>query len=89
MELTISSGPQMGIEPMIDASSETTRDDCVEPAEHLGRGIVALWLVIGSALMATAIVAFGWRWTVAIWVGSGVLLGLLGACERIWHRHKE
>lgn len=74
---------------MIDASSEPTCTELVESAKHLSGGIVLLWLVMGSALMATAIVAFGWRWTVAVWVASGLVLGLLGACDRFWHRHRE
>lgn len=89
MELTISGATQTGLRPMVDASSDTTSNDLTEPVEHLDGGVVLFWFVIGSALMATAIVAFGWRWTVAIWVGSGLLLGLLGACERVWHRHKQ
>lgn len=72
---------------MVNVSTEHTTEDMPQPAEHLGAGIVLLWLVIGSALIATAIVAFGWRRTLEVWVGSGVLLGLICVAERFWHRH--
>ena len=71
---------------MLDASTDRTATQ-VEPAEHLGAGIVMLWLVMGSAMIATAIVAFGWVRTIEIWFGSGVLLGLICVAERVWHRH--
>jgi len=86
MEMTLSRGPGVGTHAMTNASTEHTSDDIPQPAEHLGAGIVLLWLVVGSALVATAIVAFGWRRTIEVWVGSGVLLGLMCVADRFWHR---
>jgi hypothetical protein len=87
MEMTLSSGPGVETDAMVDATTEHPSDDIPQPAEHLGAGIVLVWLVAGSALVATAIVAFGWRRTLEVWVGSGVLLGLICVGERFWHRH--
>jgi hypothetical protein len=75
---------------MVDATTEHAAehaaDDMPQPAEHLGAGIVLVWLVIGSALVATSIVAFGWRRTLEVWVGAGVVLGLICVAEHFWHR---
>ena len=68
---------------MIDAGTERTTTDLPQPAEHLGAGIVVLWLVVGSALVATAIVAFGWRRTLEVWLGAGVLMALICLAERV------
>lgn len=71
---------------MNDAGSEHLLNDIPASADHLGAGIVMLWLVIGSALVATAIVAFGWARTLEVWIGSGVILGLICVAERLWYR---
>jgi hypothetical protein len=74
---------------MIDATPKQKTDDGPQPAEHLGAGIVIVWLVVGSALVATAIVAFGWRRTLEVWLGAGVLLGLVCLADHFWHRRSR
>jgi hypothetical protein len=93
MQSMILSTPDVGLDRMMDASStEHAAEDTTTtppPAEHLGAGIVVLWIVMGSALVATAIVAFGWRRTLEVWLGAGVVLGLICVAERVWYRHKQ
>jgi hypothetical protein len=92
MQLTILSNPDVGLNRMMDASStEHAAEDSATPppAEHLGAGIVLLWIVLGSALMATAIVAFGWLRTLEVWVGAGAVLGLICVAERVWYRYRK
>lgn len=71
---------------LMDAEVQHLAEEVIPPADHLGLSVVLLWLVVGSALVATAIVAFGWRRTLEIWAVSGVLLPLLFVGERLWYR---
>ena len=90
--MSILSSPDIGADQMMDVSSteHAAEDNTIPPpAGHLGAGIVLFWIVLGSALIATAIVAFGWRRTVEIWLGSGVVLGLICVAEHVWHRHRK
>lgn len=92
MQSMILSTPDVGLDRMMDASSTehaAEETPTPPPAEHLGAGIVVLWIVVGSALMATAIVAFGWRRTLEVWLGAGVVLGLICVAERVWYRYRK
>ena len=47
------------------------------PRAKLDASLVTLWLVIGTALVVTAVLAIGWRRAVLIWLASAVLLGIV------------
>lgn len=72
----------------MDASSkdQATHEE-LPPTDHLGIRTALLWLVLGSAAVATAIVAFGWKRTLVVWAGSGATLALLFVVERLWYRY--
>jgi len=72
---------------VMDANAHFVAEERPQPADHLGVPVVALWLVAGSALVATAIVVFGWRRTLEIWAACGILLPLFLVGERIWYKH--
>ena len=61
--------------------------DELKPADHVGIRMAVLWLVVGSAMVGTAIVAFGWRRTLEVWAISGVGLALLLVGERLWYKY--
>lgn len=68
---------------MTDVGSErTTVDDRLDA--DLSGTVVMLWLVVGAALIATAVVALGWQLTAELWVASAALLAVIAACERVW-----
>jgi len=71
----------------MDADAQFVADQPPLPADHLGVPLVALWLVVGSALVATAIVVFGWRRTLEIWAACGIILPLFLLGERVWYKH--
>ena len=59
---------------MADASAERSAGTS---RPGLDAGLVITWLVIGAALVATAVVAFGWRRVIAIWLASGLMLAVI------------
>jgi hypothetical protein len=71
---------------LMQASSDHSTDEAA-PTDHFGIRAALLWLVVGSALVGTAIVALGWRRTVEIWAVSGVALALLFVGERLWYKY--
>lgn len=70
-----------------DADSQPLANEVVAPADHIGLEAAVLWLAIGSAMVAAAIVTFGARRTLEIWTVSGVVLPLVFAGERLWYKY--
>jgi hypothetical protein len=68
------------------ASSDHVAEEAT-PTDHFGIRAAALWLVVGSAMVGTAIVAFGWKRTLTVWAVSGVVLALVFAGERLWYEY--
>jgi hypothetical protein len=69
------------------ASHEHVADEVSPPGDHLGIRWALFWLVVGSAMVGTAIVAFGWKRTLEVWAISGVVLALLFVGERLWYKY--
>ena len=68
---------------MTDVGSErTTVDDQLDA--DLSGTVVMLWLIVGAALIATAVVALGWQLTAELWVASAALLAVIAIVERVW-----
>jgi len=76
-----------GVDAPMSVDSPPVTDEGVPPTDHLGIQAAVLWLVVGSAMVATAIVAVGLRRTIEIWGVSGVLLPLVFAGERLWYKY--
>ena len=85
MELTVHSCPGAGA--IMHASNDHIADEVAPAGDPLGIRWAAFWLVIGSAMVGTAIVAFGWRRTLEIWAISGVSLALIFGVERLWYKY--
>jgi hypothetical protein len=68
---------------MIELDREKRRS---VPALHFG--LVSLWLVLGFALIGTALAVFEWRTVTQIWFASGVGLALL-VLPDIVRSHRE
>jgi len=62
-------------------------DELAPRADHLGFRWALVWLIMGSALVGTSIVAFGWKRTLEVWAISGAALGLVIVAESLWYRH--
>jgi hypothetical protein len=69
------------------ADSQPLHAERVPPTDYVGIEAALLWLIIGSAMVATAIVAFGLRRTVQIWGVSGLVLPLVFVGERLWYKY--
>jgi hypothetical protein len=84
MELTFHSCP--GVDSSINARPDRFVDEVPLPAGHFGIRAAIFWLIVGSAMVGTAIVAFGWKRTLAVWAISGVVLALVFVAEQLWHK---
>jgi hypothetical protein len=80
MELTFHSCP--GADSFLNASPDHTVDE-VAPPDHMGIRAAIFWLVVGSAMVGTAIVAFGWKRTLEVWAISGVVLAIFFLAARL------
>jgi hypothetical protein len=71
----------------MDAVHDHIADEVTPRADHLGIRWAIVWLVVGSALVGTAIVAFGWKRTLQVWAISGLALGVVIAADWFWYKH--
>ena len=71
----------------MDADSRPLANEVVAPTDYVGLEAAVLWLAIGSAMVAAAIVTVGPRRTLEIWAVSAVLLPLVFVGERLWYKY--
>jgi hypothetical protein len=68
----------------VEAMTGATMDQETHPKRaKLEASLVGVWLVMGIALVVTAVVAMGWRRAVLIWLVSAVALAVLLIVDRI------
>jgi len=85
MELVSPSCPVA--EPFMADAAHDVADELLPSSDHVGLETTALWLIVGSGMVAGAILAFGWRRTLLVWSASAVGLLLVLGGDRLWYKY--
>ncbi|HEY4305101.1 MAG TPA: hypothetical protein VGM82_11570 [Gemmatimonadaceae bacterium] len=71
---------------LADSSSKRVADEAALSTDQFGVRVALYWLILGCAMVATALVTLGMRHTLELWAFSAVALPAVFVGERLWYK---